>query len=150
MAKTAAEITDERTRAYCLHLEKVASSWRDCCDWLARLPGEVDLVLREFPLIGKEQALQHELVELGKKAVKASGLSTTLRRTDAALRMRGFEARKRGVPITDNPYVSIAPGTDDGDGILDESWVITVNDRAAVAWHIGWKQAASRGEDLFP
>jgi hypothetical protein len=143
MAKHYENITDPKVRSYCRAMEANADGWRKFTARVNALPQELTDLFQKYPL-------PTPLLSL--KTGEATGLllavkheSERISYEDSQIRVAGFDARRAGKPITDNPYAKTVADLDSEDG-----YTTLLNSHAAVPWYIGWKQAARAGEDHYP
>lgn len=141
MAKIPEEIADPRTRSYCIQIDALNSSVRQTTAKINQTCQ--DMTAEIYQLDAGIRALFVPVTEKLRETVKAMhSVSDKLGKQ----RLEGFDARRAGKTITDNPHVTIVA---DLDGLLGYSIIVT-DPFKAVSWYVGWKQAARAGETHYP
>lgn len=140
MAKTPEEISDPRTRSYCVQMAAMAHDYRVTSGKIVKFAQDTAAELEQLSPVFRV-IFAPAIDALKACATTTRGVNESMGR----LRMVGFDARNAGKAITDNPHVQIIP---DLDGPYGYSLILTSHE--ALSWYSGWKMAARAGEDLFP
>ncbi len=137
MSHSPEDIADTQTRIRVLELEDRLNAHRQ---GVAKL-GE--LLTSAAQLFGEPVAVEYmknsgsNLVQAARRALEEL---RGQRAWDAAMRIHGFDARRAGRPVTENPHLTYE---------IVEGARVLITSRKALNWYVGWKQGARSGESLF-
>lgn len=143
---------DPKSRAVLYALELECRLWREFSRRTKEMAGTLNEMQRLYPNITMP-ALSLVSSGIANAALSIKSLCSIMSKHEmggARERVNGFDARRKGVPLTANPHISVVPSLgDDDNGYYVDGYVVTVNHHLAKDWHIGWKQGARAGESHF-
>lgn len=142
-------VQDPRTRAVCRALEGLADDWRQAVRWIettmqtiAQLE-HVERLNTKYPLASADFRRRLSMTIDSFRLLKHE--SDQMRDVDKEMRAMGFDARRCGTKLTENPFIIVTANPD----TKPEPYDIEVKERAAIPWYIGWKQGARAGEQYI-
>lgn len=135
-------IQDPVLRHYCMVLERHMDQWRKVTKRIAELRHELTTLSQSYPF--PDDGINFGFRDLLVGTMSLETASSNRRNRDASVRIRGFDARRRGEPVYANPHTILYTCLD------DESLQVDIIDGNALPWYVGWKQAARVGESMLP